>query len=102
MIRLPYICAGLIAAASSFVVSTPAIAVEKTGKSKWTATKMFEKKDNDKDGFLTLKEFRLGGSKQFLEKAKERFEVLDIDEDGKISLDELKSGWASMTRNKKK
>ena len=70
--------------------------------SKWTATKMFEKKDTDMDGFLSIEEFKHGRSEKFLENAEKRFSVLDTNHDEKVSLEELMAGWADMTRNKKK
>ena len=63
---------------------------------------MLEKKDTHKDGFLTLNEFKQGGSERFLQNADKRFAKIDTNNDNKVSLDELKAGWADMTRNKKK
>ena len=79
-----------------------AFSAEKSKTSRWTAAKMFEKKDIDMDGFLSFEEFKRGGNKKFLENAEKRFQTLDTNQDQKVSLDELKSGWADMTRNKKK
>lgn len=83
-------------------VSTPVMSADRNGDHKWTPTKMFEKKDTNKNGFLTLEEFKQGGSEKFLQNAEKRFSKLDTNHDDKVSLDELKSGWADMTRNKKK
>jgi len=79
-----------------------AFSAEKSKTSRWTAAKMFEKKDIDMDGFLSFEEFKRGGNEKFLENAEKRFQTLDTNQDKKVSLGELKSGWASMTRNKKK
>lgn len=77
-----------------------AFSAEKSKTSRWTAAKMFEKKDIDIDGFLSFEEFKHGGNEKFLKTAEKRFQTLDTNQDKKVSLDELKSGWASMTRNK--
>ena len=77
-----------------------AFSAEKSKTSRWTAAKMFEKKDIDMDGFLSFEEFKRGGNEKFLKNAEKRFQTLDTNQDKKVSLDELKSGWASMTRNK--
>lgn len=83
-------------------MSTPVMSDEGNEDRKWTPTKMFEKKDTNKDGFLTLEEFKQGGNKKFLQNADNRFAKLDTNHDDKVSPDELKAGWADMTRNKKK
>lgn len=77
-----------------------AFSAEKSKTSRWTAAKMFEKKDIDIDGFLSFEEFKHGGNEKFLKTAEKRFQTLDTNQDKKVSLDELKSGWAFMTRNK--
>ena len=64
--------------------------------------KMFDKKDTNKDDFLTFDEFKHGRNEKFLQNAEKRFQTLDTNQDDKVSLDELKAGWAGMTRNKKK
>lgn len=79
-----------------------AFSAEKSKTSRWTAAKMFEKKDIDMDGFLSFEEFKRGGNEKFLQNAEKRFQTLDTNQDKKVSPGELKSGWASMTRNKKK
>ena len=63
---------------------------------------MFDKKDTNKDDFLTFDEFKHGRNEKFLQNAEKRFQTLDTNQDDKVSLDELKAGWAGMTRNKKK
>ncbi len=91
-----YIAVGLC------LLSPQAQSAEKNQDSIWTATKMFEKKDTDMDGFLSIEEFKHGRSEKFLQNAEKRFSVLDTNHDEKVSLEELKAGWADMTRNKKK
>ncbi len=83
-------------------MSTPVMSDEGNEDRKWTPTKMFEKKDTNKDGFLTPEEFKQGRNKKFLQNADKRFAKLDTNHDDKVSPDELKAGWADMTRNKKK
>ena len=84
------------------LMSPHAQSADKGENSKWTATKMFEKKDTDMDGFLSIEEFKHERSEKFLKNAEKRFSVLDTNHDEKVSLEELKAGWADMTRNKKK
>ena len=84
------------------LINIRAFSAEQSKTSRWTAAKMFEKRDIDMDGFLSFEEFKRGGNKKFLENAEKRFQTLDTNQDQKVSLDELKSGWADMTRNKKK
>ena len=63
---------------------------------------MFEKKDANGDGSLTLDEFKKGMKEKQLEFAEKRFKRLDADGDGKVTLDELKAGLAGMGQKKKK
>jgi Ca2+-binding EF-hand superfamily protein len=63
---------------------------------------MFDKKDTNKDGFLTFDEFKHGRNEKFLQKSEKCFQTLDTNQDDKVSLAELKAGWDGMTRNKKK
>ena len=63
---------------------------------------MFDKKDTDKDGFLTFDEFQHGRNEKFLQNTEMRFQTLDTNQDDKVSLAELKAGWDGITRNKKK
>ena len=102
MTHVSFLSACLPAVISFCLVSPHAQSAEKDETKKWTATKMFEKKDTDQDGFLTFDEFKYGRNEKFLENAKKRFHALDTNQDNKVSLDELKAGWADMTRNKKK
>ena len=84
------------------LISPHAQSAEKDENSKWTATKMFEKKDTDMNGFLSIEEFKHERSEKFLKNDEKRFSVLDTNHDEQVSLEELKAGWADMTRNKKK
>jgi len=102
MTHLPFVSACLLAGIGLCLGSPQAQSAEKDENKKWTATKMFEKKDIDQDGFLTFDEFRQGRNEKFLQNATKRFQALDTNEDDKVSLDELQTGWADMTRNKKK
>jgi Ca2+-binding EF-hand superfamily protein len=102
MTHLPLFSACLPVVIGLCLISPQAQSAEKDETKKWTATKMFEKKDTNKNGFLTLEEFKQGGSEKFFQNAEKRFSKLDTNHDDKVSLDELKSGWADMTRNKKK
>lgn len=54
--------------------------------------KIFARKDTNKDGVLTLEEFKAGLETKVLENAEKRFKKLDTDSDGKLSLDEFKAG----------
>ncbi|MBT4886503.1 MAG: hypothetical protein HN985_08775 [Planctomycetaceae bacterium] len=85
-----------------YFMSTPVMSAERNEDQKWTPTKMFEKKDTNKDGFMTLEEFKQGGNEKFLKNADKRFSKLDTNHDEKVSPAELKAGWDDMTRNKKK
>ena len=102
MTHLSFFPACLPAAIGLCLISPQAQSAEKDETKKWTATKMFVKKDTDQDGFLTFDEFKHGRNEKFLQNAKKRFQTLDTNQDDKVSLDELKAGWAGMTRNKKK
>ena len=53
--------------------------------------KVFARKDADKDGSLTLEEFKTGLKEPALGKAEQRFQKLDSNGDGKVSLDECKA-----------
>jgi|TARA_Y100000385_G_scaffold48179_1_gene44696 Ca2+-binding EF-hand superfamily protein len=81
-------------------VSSVAQAEEKA-KKKPDPAKMFEKKDADGDGALTLEEFKAGMKGKALENAEKRFEKLDKDGDGKVTLEEMKAGLAAMGKKKK-
>jgi len=51
--------------------------------------KVFVRKDTNKDGALTLDEFKTGMKDKQLERAPQRFKTLDANGDGKVSLDEF-------------
>ncbi len=86
--------------ALSVLVSGVAKAEEKARK-KPDPAKMFEKKDADGDGALTLDEFKKGMKDKQLEGAEKRFKRLDADGDGKVTLEEMKAGLAKMGQKKK-
>ena len=75
---------------------------EEKAKKKSDPAKMFEKKDADGDGALTLDEFKKGMKEKQLETAEKRFKKLDKDGDGKVTLEEMKAGLAAMGQKKKK
>ena len=92
---------GFTCLALSVSVSSVAQAEEKA-KKKPDPAKMFEKKDANGDGSLTLDELKKGMKEKQLEFAEKRFKRLDADGDGKVTLDELKAGLAGMGQKKKK
>ena len=102
MTHLSFFPACLAAVIGLCLTSPQAQSAEKDETKKWTATKMFDKKDTNKDDVLTFDEFKHGRNEKFLQNAEKRFQTLDTNQDDKVSLDELKAGWAGMTRNKKK
>ena len=75
---------------------------EEKARKKPDPAKMFEKKDADGDGALTLDEFKKGMKDKQLEGAEKRFQRLDADGDGKVTLEEMKAGLAKMGQKKKK
>ena len=102
MTHLSFFSACLPAVIGLCLINPQARSAEKDETKKWTAMKMFDKKDTDKDGLLTFDEFKHGRNEKFLQNAGKRFQTLDTNQDDKVSLDELKAGWDDMTRNKKK
>jgi hypothetical protein len=54
--------------------------------------KAFARKDADKNGTLTLDEFKAGMKDEALGKAETRFRKLDGNGDGGVTIEELKSG----------
>ena len=102
MTHLSFLSACLPAVIGLCLVSPQAQSAEPDETKKWTATKMFEKKDADGDGFLTLDELKKGMKGKQLEGAEKRFKRLDADGDGKVSLEELKAGFAAGGQKKKK
>ena len=86
----------------AFSVSVTGVAkAEEKAKKKPDPAKMFEKKDADGDGALTLDEFKKGMKDKQLEGAEKRFKRLDADGDGKVTLEEMKAGLAKMGQKKK-
>ena len=83
---LPRLVASLAIAAAAV---GPACAEEKKAPD---PEKIFARKDADKDGSLTLEEFKAGLKPEVAEKADKRFGKLDANGDGKLSLDEFKAG----------
>ena len=87
--------------ALSVSVSSVAQAEEKA-KKKPDPAKMFEKKDANGDGSLTLDEFKKGMKEKQVDFGEERFMRLDGDGDGNVWLDVLKGGRGGMGEKKKK
>lgn len=53
--------------------------------------KIFTRKDSNKDGFLSLDEFKAGLKEPSLQRADKRFRKSDSNGDGKLSIDEFKA-----------
>jgi len=85
-------CSGLL-----LIGAVAAQAADKP-KGKPDPAKLFERKDTDGDGQLTLEEFKVGLKGKALDNADKRFKKIDADGNGKVSMDELKAG---MNRQKK-
>lgn len=54
--------------------------------------KIFQKRDADGDGSLSLEEFKTGMPEKAVARADVRFKKLDTSGDGKLSLEEFKAG----------
>jgi Ca2+-binding EF-hand superfamily protein len=54
--------------------------------------KVFNRKDANGDGSLSLDEFKAGMKPEVAEKADKRFKKIDGNGDGKLSFDEFKAG----------
>jgi Ca2+-binding EF-hand superfamily protein len=72
-------------------LAVPAVAADGDKKGP-NPEKVFQKKDANGDGSLSLEEFKAGMPEKALAKADTRFKRLDANGDGKLSLDEFKAG----------
>lgn len=78
---------------------TPAFAVEKTAD----ADKVFQQRDKDRDGFLSLEEFKAVMKDEAVKaKADKWFTARDRDGDGKLSPEEFAAGREQKKKTKKK
>lgn len=85
----------LLAMALAVGCMTPALAaVEKAAGEKKAPNpeRMFARRDANRDGSLTLAEFRTGMKDKALDRADRRFQKLDANGDGKVTLEEFKAG----------
>lgn len=81
--------------AACFVLTTTSgMAAPAAGKKPPDPEKVFARRDADKDGFLTLAEFKTGMKEPALEKAPKRFRKLDTNGDDRLSLEEFKALFA--------
>lgn len=88
-------------AASLVVVASVAGAAPGEGrKNPPDAARVFARKDANKDGALTLDEFKAGMKEKQLERAPRRFKMLDANGDGRVSMDEFKAFVTSKSRTK--
>lgn len=69
---------------------TPALAAGE--KKAPNPERMFARRDANRDGSLTLSEFKTGMKDKALERADRRFQKLDANGDGKVTLEEFKAG----------
>jgi Ca2+-binding EF-hand superfamily protein len=65
---------------------------EKGQRKKPDAAKIFQKRDANGDGSLSLDEFKTGMPEKAVARADVRFKKLDTSGDGKLSLEEFKAG----------
>jgi len=72
-------------------LAVPAVAADGDKKAP-NPEKVFQKKDANSDGSLSLEEFKAGMPEKALTRADARFKKLDANSDGKLSLDEFKAG----------
>lgn len=79
--------------AACLALATGVVAAPPEGKKQPDPEKVFARKDADKDGFLTLDEFKTGMKEPAVEKAPKRFQKVDTNGDGKLSLDEFKTAF---------
>lgn len=72
-------------------LAVPAVAADGEKKARNPA-KVFQKRDANGDGSLSLEEFKAGMPEKALARADARFKKLDANGDGKLSLEEFKAG----------
>ena len=72
-------------------LAVPAVAADGDKKAP-NPEKVFQKRDANGDGSLSLEEFKAGMPEKALTRADARFKKLDANGDGKLSLDEFKAG----------
>lgn len=79
----------LIVAVSGLLFTTTGLAADRPAPD---PEKIFARRDTNKDGQLSLEEFKHGLQDKALEQADKRFKRLDTDGNGKVSLEEFKAG----------
>ncbi|MFM8579849.1 MAG: EF-hand domain-containing protein [Planctomycetaceae bacterium] len=79
----------LLVAVSGLLLTTTGIAADRPTPD---PEKIFARRDTNKDGQLSLEEFKHGLQDKALELADKRFKRLDTDGNGKVSLEEFKAG----------
>ncbi len=91
MNRLPLLAAAI--AAATTLLAPAALAHEGPGKGGWKPMPAFETMDTNKDGALTLAEFRAGlaGKPRMLARADKMFKRTDANGDGKVQKAELEA-----------
>lgn len=85
-------CASCLAVCLALIASAAVAAPDEGRKAPPDPDKLFARKDVDKNGRLTLDEFKAGMKEEALAKAETRFRKLDGNGDGGLTLDELKNG----------
>ena len=81
----------VVCAAVACCLAVPAVAADGDKKGP-NPEKVFQKKDANSDGSLSLEEFKAGMPEKALTRADARFKKLDANSDGKLSLEEFKAG----------
>jgi len=84
--------ASLLAVCFALIASAAVAAPDGGRKGPPDPEKLFARKDADKNGRLTLDEFKAGMKGEALGKAETRFRKLDGNGDGGVTIEELKSG----------